>query len=188
MSLLESYILEIINLRETQKVFSIDRILEMIDRLEEISKEEGEVINILYSLKGEYGRLEYSVIGDKVSGAIDFEREIRGRELGDFFIFETFPITKGYGPLLYEILVEKASEVGVCLMSDPESYGVSDDARSVWDKYLKRADDVIDIEYKQVVGREDSGSLSKCYRKVGPLVVLERLRGSEYINFVEEYE
>ena len=180
MRLLERYILEAINFS------SVDRILQMIDNIENISKEEGEIVKILYRLNGAYGSIEYSMIGDKLSGGIDFEREIKGRELGDFFIFETFPITKGYGPLLYEVLVEKATEAGVCLMSDPESYGVSDSARSVWDKYLNRAENVIDIEYKQVTGRDSSSSLSKCYRKVGSLVVLERLRKSEFIDFVEK--
>ena len=140
----------------------------------------------MYSLNDTYGRIEYKVPDGVVSGAIDFEREIKGRELGDFFIFETFPITKGYGPLLYEILVEKATEEGVCLMSDPEGDEVSDSAKSVWDKYLNRADNVIDIEYKHIAGRYDSSSLSKCYRKAGSLVVLDMLRKSKFINFVEK--
>ena len=42
-----------------------------------------------------------------------------------------------------------------------------------------------DIEYKQLSGNVSS-SLSKCYRKVGDLVVLKRLRESEFIDFVEE--
>ena len=56
----------------------------------------------------------------------------------------------------------------------------------VWDKYLKRAEGVIDIEYKQIKGGDVSSSLYKCYRKVGNLVILERLRGSEFIDFVEK--
>lgn len=187
MRLLESYILETINLIDDQKVVSVNRILKMVENLENISIEEGIDVKILYSLNGEDGRVEYRVDGEKVSGAIDFNRVFKGRrELGDFFIFETFPITGGYGPLLYEILVEKATEKGVCLMSDPEGDEVSDRARSVWDKYLKRAGGVIDIEYKQIEGGDISSSLSKCYRKVGPLVILEKLRGSEYIDFIEE--
>ena len=58
---------------------------------------------------------------------------------------------------------------------------VSVDARSVWDKYMVRGD----IEYKQLDGDVDS-SLSKCYCKVGELVVLKRLRESVFIDFVEE--
>jgi hypothetical protein len=57
---------------------------------------------------------------------------------------------------------------------------VSNDARSVWDKYMVRSD----IEYKQLIGDIDS-SLSKCYRKTGELVVLKRLRDSKFIDFIE---
>lgn len=58
---------------------------------------------------------------------------------------------------------------------------VSVEARSVWDKYMTRSG----IEYEQLEGDVDS-SLSKCYRKVGDLVVLKRLRESDFIDFVEE--
>ena len=165
-------------LRESSEVVGVGSILKMIDRLEEISRS-GNRVEVLYSLEGDYGRVEYGVEGGVVSGAIDFEREVSGRVSGDFFIFETFPVTKGFGPLLYEILVEKATEKGVCLMSDRGE--VSVDARSVWDKYMVRGD----IEYKQLDGDVDS-SLSKCYCKVGELVVLKRLRESVFIDFVEE--
>ena len=157
---------------------SVGRIMKMIEGIEAISREEGKKCEIKYSLMGEYGRIEYDIEGEVISGAIDFERLSRGGELGDFIIFETFPITSGYGPLLYEILIEKASEAGVCLMSDREE--VSDSAKAVWDKYLGRDD----IEYKKIDGDEES-SLSKCYRKDGELVILERLRDSEFIDFIE---
>jgi hypothetical protein len=166
-------------LRENKRPISVDSILNIVTNLENISKASGEVVKILYDLSGAYGRIEYSVFDGVVSGAIDFEREIKGRGFGDFFIFETFPVTKGYGPLLYEILVEKATEANVCLMSDRDE--VSDSARIVWDKYLRRDD----IDYKQMKG-DVSSSLSKCYRKSGELVVLKKLRNSDFIDFVEE--
>ena len=166
-------------LSEEKSIVSVDRILEIIDKVEEISKIVGKNVEIRYELDREYGRVEYIVLGDKISGAIDFERMTLGRELGDFFVFETFPVTSGYGPLLYEILIEKSTEAGFCLMCDQNK--VSGDARSVWDKYLAR----VDIEYKQLKG-DVSSSLSKCYRKPGDLVILRRLRESKFINFIEE--
>ena len=163
---------------ESFEVARVESILKKIDELEDISRS-GVGVKILYDLEGDYGRVEYIVESGLVSGAIDFEREVSERVSGDFFIFETFPVTRGFGPLLYEILVEKASERGVCLMSDRGE--VSVDARSVWDKYMMRGD----IEYKQLSG-DASSSLSKCYRKVGDLVVLKRLRESNFIDFVEK--
>jgi len=164
---------------EEKSIVSVDRIFEIIDKVEEISRLVGKNVEIRYKLDREYGRVEYIVLGDKISGAIDFERMILGRDLGDYFVFETFPVTSGYGPLLYEILVEKATEVGFCLMCDQNE--VSASARSVWDKYLMRAD----IDYKQLEG-DVSSSLSKCYRKSGDLVILKRLRESNFISFIEE--
>ena len=158
---------------------SVENIFDIISKLEEISKQTGENVKILYSLDGDYGRVEYNVFDELVSGAIDFERVISGNNMGDFIIFETFTTTSGYGPLLYEILVEKATERGVCLMSDQES--VSDSAKSVWDKYFKRED----IDHKQIRG-EDNSSLSKCYSKRGNLIILKKLRESNLIDFVEE--
>ena len=164
---------------ENKRPASVNSIFNIINNLEKISKSSGKVAKILYSLDGAYGRIEYSVFDGVVSGAIDFEREFKGRVFGDFFIFETFPVTKGYGPLLYEILIEKASEENVCLMSDRNE--VSSSARIVWDKYLDRSD----IDYNQKKG-DVSSSLSKCYRKPGKLVVLEKLRNSDFIDFVED--
>jgi hypothetical protein len=166
---------------EEKSIVSVDRILEIIDSVEEISKLVGKNVKIKYGLDQEYGRVEYIVLGDKISGAIDFERITLGRELGDFFIFETFPITSGYGPLLYEILIEKATENGFCLM--PDQNEVSVDARRVWDKYFERSG--VDIEFKQIKG-DVSSSLSKCYSKIGQLFILDRLRNSEFIDFIEQ--
>jgi hypothetical protein len=165
-------------LRESVEVARVENILKKIEDLENISRS-GVKVKILYVLEGDYGRVEYGVEGGVVSGAIDFEREVDGRLSGDFFIFETFPVTKGFGPLLYEILVEKATEKGFCLMSDRSEVSVG--ARSVWDKYMSRSD----IEWKQLSGDVNS-SLSKCYRKAGDLVVLRRLRESNFIDFIEK--
>ena len=163
---------------------SVGRIMKMIKGIEAISREMGKKCKIRYVLGREYGRIEYDIEGDVISGAIDFERLSRGGKLGDFIIFETFPITSGYGPLLYEILIEKASEVGVCLMSDREK--VSDSARAVWDKYLSRDD----IKHKNIDDNEEKNidkgnSLAKCYRKPGELVILNKLRDSDFIDFIE---
>jgi hypothetical protein len=166
-----------VSLSESFEVASVESILRIVNNLEEISRN-GSKVKIVYDLDGDYGRVEYDVKDDVVSGAIDFERELSERSSGNFFIFETFPVTKGFGPLLYEILIEKASEEGVCLMSDRGK--VSDDAKSVWDKYMMRPD----IEYHQLSGDIDS-SLSKCYYKVGELIVLKKLRESSFIDFIE---
>ena len=153
---------------------SVKNIYAIIDKIEAISSSLGKKCEIKYRLKNGYGRIEYNMVGDVISGAIDFEIW----KTGDFIIFETFQITKGYGPLLYEILIEKATEAKVCLMSDRGE--VSDSARAVWDKYLSRDD----IKYKQIDGDVES-SLSKCYRKDGPLVILDRLSRSKFIDFIE---
>ena len=166
---------------EEKSIASVDRILEIVNRVENVSKESGKNVEIRYNLDREYGRVEYIALNDEIIGAIDFEREVLERELGDFFIFETFPVTSGYGPLLYEILIEKATESGFCLMCDQNE--VSGDARRVWDKYFDRSG--VDIEYKQL-GGDVSSSLSKCYSKIGQLLILDRLRNSEFIDFIEQ--
>ncbi len=65
-----------------------------------------------------------------------------------FIVTETFA-PHGYGPLLYDVAMEVSSSQG--LMSDRES--VSDDARAIWDFYLRSRSDVSselreDIEHK----------------------------------------
>ena len=47
---------------------------------------------------------------------------------------------KGWGPLLYEVAIEWASQNGGGLTSD--RFSVSSDAQAVWDKYAKRGNNV----------------------------------------------
>ena len=54
------------------------------------------------------------------------------------FVIQNTEATSGMGPLLYEVAIEYASQVGGGLISDRRT--VSSDARAVWDKYAKRLD------------------------------------------------
>ena len=60
--------------------------------------------------------------------------------LGAWSIEQTSPTTNGWGPLLYDIAIEVATQEAGGLMSDRNE--VSDAARAVWDKYDTARGDV----------------------------------------------
>ena len=75
-------------------------------------------------------------------GKIRFGRIQRNPEpcLGAWSIWNTFDTTSGWGPLLYDLAIEVATERAGGLTSDRES--VSADARSVWTTYDSSRPDV----------------------------------------------
>lgn len=185
-----------------------------------------EKIRIEYSMDAEWGEGEVkyvdvilSDVGEKLTGEISFENTERdwpdGFALGGYRILQTYDVTKGFGPLLYEIIIEKATEEGKFLMSD--RHEVSQSAKRVWDVYLNRPDvekiqlDINDHESKELdipqitpdfkdddtsmdSAIKDKGekywpesSLAKGYYKKGKLTpVLDYLRNSDLIDFIEK--
>lgn len=174
---------------------------------------------------GELGFLETSDpiliddVGSVLKGEISFETTEEdwpdGFALGGFRILETLPTTKGYGPLLYEILIEKATEEGTFLMSD--RHNVTDAAKNVWNVYLDRPDiEKIQLDINNYEAEEyetyqltpdnilddtsmsaaiidkgienwSSSSLSKgYYKKNRETPILDYLRDSDFIEFIEE--
>lgn len=211
----------------------LDNVLSKIDYLEEKAKRSGENIVIIYKEESEgyggrsevCGKIEYSGYhaensfdGDVLSGSIEFESTEEnwpeGFALGGYRILETYKTTKGFGPLLYEIIIEKVSEKDSFLMSD--RHNVTAEARRVWDIYMSRPDiqkiqldinedESEDIGIEQLTPEypdddtsmesaiADKGtlhwmdsSLSKGYYKIkGNTPVLDRLRESKFIDFIE---
>jgi len=153
-----------------------------------------------------------------IQGKIKFEKtqpsEKSGYALGGYKIIETYQTTKGFGPLLYEIIIEKVSELGSYLISDRSK--VSTAALNVWNIYNNRNDikkrqlDIntgeseylginqlttkIDDDTSMQVAIKDRGeedwhesALSKAYHKErNNLIVLDYLRQSKYIDFIDE--
>jgi len=154
-----------------------------------------------------------------IQGSIEFEKTPEGWPLGyahgGYRIRETHQTTKGFGPLLYEIIIEKVSELGSFLMSDRNT--VSSDALNVWNVYNSRSDikkiqldintdesEALDIDQITPANVSDDTSmeaavndkgnqdwrksaLSKGYSKeIQHLCVLDYLRQSKYIDFIDE--
>ena len=127
----------------------IENILKRLYYLENEGKLIGEKIEIYYDEDPEgFGIISYGDYtgngfgGRGLSGSIEFERSAKdspyGFALGGYSISETHKTTDGFGPLLYEIIIEKVSEKGSFLMCDRSS--VSKEAKRVWDIYMSRPD------------------------------------------------
>lgn len=212
---------------------SVDKIFSKIKILEELYREreiEDKVVIKYFFSEDEYSEvgfgndppLRIDIDGRRnfvfLEGDIHFDKTdvdwVDGYAWGGFRVIETHDVTKGFGPLLYEILIEKATEAGTFLMSD--RHNVSDDALRVWNVYLQRNDvekvqldindrESRDWEIKQLTpnnslddtsmdaavddkGKENwfESSLSKgYYKKNKSTPVLDYLRNSEYISFIE---
>lgn len=154
-----------------------------------------------------------------IQGSIEFEKTPEdwplGYANGGYRIRITHPTTKGFGPILYEIIIEKVSELKSFLMSDRNT--VSADALNVWNVYNNRSDikkiqldinaydaKLFNIEQITPNDKEDDtsmtaavkdkgvqdwnkSSLSKGYFKESHhLCVLDYLRKSKYIDFIDE--
>ena len=154
-----------------------------------------------------------------VNGMIEFERTSEdwadGYALGGYRVRLTHPVTKGFGPLLYEIIIELASLKDTFLMSDRTK--VSADALRVWNIYNDRSDIqkvqlVINdeqaeqynveqltpgyieddtsmtsaIKDKGVVNWEESSLSKGYYKEKSDITILYALMDSEYIDFNSE--
>lgn len=118
--------------------------LEQNDDIEVIV--EGDVITVYI-----HGLEEVAVISAELSDTLPDVYEVKEVNAPD-----------GWGPLLYDIVMEIASEYGMGLTSDKER-GATSEARNVWDYYLDHRDDV-DKEKIENYG-EDYSSLGHVYRK-----------------------
>jgi hypothetical protein len=91
-----------------------------------------------------YGYIE--IISTKRMLASDYddpEIEVPGKGVGEtnstWYIRKTHDTKKGHGPLLYEVVIEFVSTyLNACIKPDPSS--VSEEAITVWEKYLQRSD------------------------------------------------
>jgi len=80
------------------------------------------------------------------SGTVNFgpsDLDVDGNCLDAFVVFGSRTV-KGWGPLLYDIAIESATEKGSGLMADRRS--VSGEARAVWDYYLNKRSDVYAVQ------------------------------------------
>lgn len=76
------------------------------------------------------------VVHDQVYGLVDCVK--RGGQYDGAFEVAIADAKKGYGPLLYDVAMEYASEKGGGLMADRHT--VSDAALNVWRRYMQRPD------------------------------------------------
>lgn len=91
-----------------------------------------------------YGYIE--IISTKKMLAYEYdnpETEAPGKGVGEknstWYIRKTWDTKKGMGPLLYEVVIEFVStNLNACIKPDPSK--VTDEAISVWEKYLQRND------------------------------------------------
>ncbi len=111
-----------------------------------IMDEGGENVHFYYS--DEEGN-DTDFYDDPVSGMVSIHRPLRGggplklKPEGDCagaWVISSTEATKGWGPLLYDIAIEWATENGEGLTPDRSS--VSVDAVKVWDYYLTKRSDV----------------------------------------------
>lgn len=210
------------------KSFSVDKIFEKIYELERVFEETGRKCRIIYTAEffdGIYdGMLGYDhmngfeINGEQIKGNIQFESTdeewLEGYGLGSFRIREVSDTTKGFGPLLYEILLEKACEHDSYLISDRHT--VSDSAKRVWQVYYSREDvlkkqldinseESADLQIKQLTPDDVSDDTSMdsaikdkgkdkwfesplsqaYYKRKSDLRVLNYLRNSDKIDFEE---
>lgn len=132
---------------------SIDsRIERMIDELEEVGfkiaidkTSMGQSVWYDVMLVDEFGeRLRGNNVRIKSNGANEFGECIYG---SNAWYIASASSNEGVGPLLYDVAIELASQMGGGLMSG--RYSVSDEAAAVWDKYDERGDvdsEQLDIE------------------------------------------
>ena len=81
-------------------------------------------IGVIYIQRTEYGKKFYG-------------------ECLNAWMIESVSAPKGFGPLLYDVAMEWATENGGGLMSD--RYQVSDEAQGIWDFYLKNRASELEI-------------------------------------------
>jgi len=79
-----------------------------------------------------------------VTGNINVFKDDRQGPCGGAFMVGSSDATHGWGPLIYDLAMELATELGGGLMADRGE--VSGEARAVWDYYLANRGDVTGIQ------------------------------------------
>jgi len=124
-----------------------------------IKRTSSKTVEVRYGqLSGKWAKHGMSVPGSKQpTGVVTIEKvkpKVDGECLGGWVV-SLSRATDGWGPLLYEVAIEWASQNGGGLMADRDT--VSDDAAAVWSKYAARGGDIqvkqMDISH----GKEKSG-------------------------------
>lgn len=95
-----------------------------------------EIPNAKIRVRGDNGALIVSLSGDGVYGEILCRRT----ENTSLMVVESSNVTKGFGPLLYDVAMEVATKNGYALVSDRKR--VSPDAFNVWQFYYFHRQDV----------------------------------------------
>ena len=78
----------------------------------------------------------------------------------DAFMVANVMASEGYGPLLYDIAMELATENGGGLMADRSS--VTGEARAVWEYYMNNRDDVMAMQLDDAMDSFDNGPEDDC--------------------------
>ena len=134
----------------------VTKIKSFVDRIVALREETGKDIKIRARLNGtvlEVNLLNYSVL--RMNGVFyqkawlnhlgNVDREVKVDGTRDPYVIKYSDVGGGFGPLLYEIGLEIVScNLGGALMSDRGE--VSEEAESVWDRYLSRSKSEFNLE------------------------------------------
>jgi hypothetical protein len=107
----------------------------------------------------------------------------------DGYAVELARSTRGWGPLLYDVALEWATQLGAGLM--PDRSKVSSDAYKVWETYLKKRQDVnheqMDDMQNTLTPREIDNCLQKSPREFpgGPLSMIYTKRPASRMRSLE---
>jgi len=100
-------------------------------------------VGFRYAILNEDGTVELHA-EQPIYGEVEIESPyFMQREIGpcdDAWEVKYADVTQGWGPLLYDIAIEWATDKGGGLIADRDD--VSDDAKAVWDHYLTKRGDV----------------------------------------------
>tara|TARA_Y100000034_G_scaffold17824_1_gene19636 strand:- start:662 stop:1372 length:711 start_codon:yes stop_codon:yes gene_type:complete len=135
----------------------IDRLLKFPDlgvAIETGDKSSVEVYYINIETNERYHTPEGSV-------SIDLDREYDGQCLGGYVVSNT-GATSGWGPLLYEVALEWASQNASGLA--PDRHSVSSDAAAVWDIYSQREAPVEKRQLDIDIEKSSKGQSGRAYR------------------------
>ena len=93
-----------------------------------------------------YGKIVFKELYDRNS-RVEIKDE-SGKIRKGFSVDTTTKTTSGYGPLLYDLLIEYISKKSGFLSPDP--CGVSNDAYQVWSIYIKERKDVKRVDFHDI--------------------------------------
>ena len=126
------------------------RVIKMIDKLESLGskiiiKEEGSHTIFIRYESGNKNKLTGSIRCHSTKWTMNGSQNLLGIGQGEnnstWYIALTANTTEGMGPLLYEVLMEYISHVGIKNSAlKPDASSVSAAARAVWGKFDKRPD------------------------------------------------